>query len=278
MMETVNSFFSKWMQRIKALGQMKIPTHASSASFFIALSVFPLLVLFLGLLRYTGISVDALTDAIKGLVPEALMPYAKKLILSTYRNSSGAIVSISAVTALWSAGLGMHGLLSGLNAVYEIRESRGYFYTRLLSMVYTFLFLLVLLLTLVLHVFGGSLFRVLENSSNPLLMFLAEVVDLRFFLLLFLQTSVFTALFMALPNQESHIFDALPGALLSSIGWLVFTNIYSWYVENFPMYANIYGSVYAVALSLLWLYICICIVFYGGLLNRWIIKSREDKR
>ena len=264
---------SKLLHRVT---ELKIPVYAANACFFIVLAVFPTLVLLLGLLRYTGLSVDTLTDALQGVLPEALLPYAKRLILSTYRNSSGAVVSISAITALWSAGLGMHGLLTGLNTVYEIRENRGYIYTRLLSMLYTFLFLLVLLLTLVLHVFGASIFDFLEDSSNPVLMFLAEVVDFRFFLLLFLQTLVFCLLFMALPNQKSSLLEALPGALLGSIGWLVFSDMFSWYVEYFPLYANIYGSVYAVALSMLWLYFCICIVFYGGLLNHWLLQYKKQ--
>ena len=52
------------------------------------------------------------------------------------------------------------------------------------------------------------------------------------------------------------------------IGWQVFTNLYSIYAQKVTTYATIYGSVYAVALSMLWLYCCISIVFYGGILNR----------
>ena len=66
-----------------------------------------------------------------------------------------------------------------------------------------------------------------------------------------------------------------PGALLASLGWLVFSNLYSIYVRNFSGYANIYGSVYAVALSMLWLYFCVMILLYGGLLNRVLAERRE---
>ena len=94
------------------------------------------------------------------------------------------------------------------------------------------------------------------------------VVDFRFALLLVLQTGFFTAMFMALPSVRNGFWESLPGALLASVGWLVFSRLYSIYVAHFAHLSNIYGSVYAVALSMLWLYCCISIVFYGGALNR----------
>ena len=142
-------------------------------------------------------------------------------------------------------------------------------------MVYTFLFLLVLLLTLVLHVFGTTILELLAAANNPLLRFLNEVIDFRFFLLLFLQTALFTAMFMVLPNQRNRFGDSLPGALLASVGWLVFSHLFSIYVEHFSSYANLYGSVYAIALSMLWLYCCISIVFYGGALNFFLTQQES---
>jgi len=261
----------------RAVAEMRIPVYASHAGFFIVLSLFPSLVLLMSLVRYTGIGVENLTRMLAGIIPEALMPAAERLIVSTYRSTTGTVVSVSAVTALWSASRGIHGLLTGLNAIYGVTESRGYFHTRAVSMLYTFLFLLVLLLTLVLHVFGTALLRLLPMTESPLLRFLTEVVDLRFFVLLGMQTVLFTAVFVVLPNRRNKLMDSLPGALLASLGWLVFTNLYSVYVEYFSRYSNIYGSVYAVALSMLWLYCCISIVFYGGVLNRLLMGKEKDR-
>lgn len=254
--------------------KLNIPVYASHASFFIALAVFPLLVLLMSLLRYMGLGVETLTEMLDGVLPAALMPAATKLIVNTYKSTTGTVVSISALTALWSASRGIHGLMNGLNSVYGVAEDRGYVYTRLVSVVYMVLFLGVLLLTLVLHVFGTTLLQWLPLIDSPLITFLEGVVDLRFFLLLGVQTVFFTAIFMALPNKRNKLWDSLPGALLTSSGWLIFSDIYSVYVENFAGLSNIYGSVYAVALSLLWLYFCITIVFYGGALNHWLMHHK----
>jgi len=273
----MNTPKSKILERITSLitylSQQKIGIHAAGAGYFIVLSVFPLLVLLLALLRYTGLQVDTLTDLISAYLPDALIPSAKRLILSTYRNTSGAVVSLSAITGLWSASRGIYGLLTGLNAIYGVSESRGYLYTRSISVLYTFLFLLMLLATLVLNVFGATLLQAIHFDNLTLLQFLWELVDWRFLLMLLLQTCLFSAMFMALPNRHNTFRSSLPGALLASVGWLVFSDLYSIYVENFSGYANIYGSVYAVALSMLWLYFCISIVFYGGALNHYLAKQ-----
>lgn len=254
------------------LSEQQVPLYAANASFFLILSVFPVLVILLALMRYTGMQVESFTDLVAEVVPGALMPMVNRLVLSAYVNASGTVLSISAVAALWSASRGMYSFVTGLNAIYEVKENRGYIRTRLLSMGYTFAFLIVLLLTLVLHVFGGDLLKLLEGLPIPA--FLLNLLDLRVFVLLFLQTALFCAMFVVLPNERNRPGESLPGALLASIGWQVFTNVYSTYAQKFSAYESIYGSVYVVALGMLWLYFCICIVFYGGVLNKTLQKTK----
>lgn len=256
---------------IRYIQTLRIPVYAAYAGYFIMLSAFPSLILLLSLLRYAGLEVEVLTGALRGVVPEALYAAAKRLIVLAYQGTNGGVVSFSAITALWSASRGIYGLLTGLNTIYGVREDRGYVYTRGISILYTFLFLLVLLATVILHVFGGELLMLL-----PVMDVLNGFFDLRFFLLLFLQTAVFTAVFMVLPNRRNRFMDSVPGALLASCGWQVFSQLYSIYVAHFSVYSNIYGSVYGVALSMLWLYCCISIVFYGGALNMYLMKNKKD--
>lgn len=265
----------KTVHLFRTITGLRIPFYAANAGYFIVLSMFPALVLLLGLLRYTGLQVESLVEVVSSIIPDALRSMAENLVTSTYENASGAMVGLSAVTALWSASRGIYGLLTGLNAIYGVSENRGYFYTRFLSMAYTFAFLLVLLLTLVLHVFGNTLLALLKQSSGGFVAFLVEAIDLRFFLLLAVQSLIFTLMFMVLPNRHNQFWESLPGGVFASLGWLVFSDLYSIYVEHFAGLRNIYGSVYAVALSMLWLYCCLSIVFYGGALNHYLRKRRN---
>ena len=262
--------FAKIRDFLDYIGQLNISVYASHASFFITLAVFPMLLLLVSLLRYTGISVDSLTETLEGVFPAALIPFVKKQILNAYQNSSGTLLSLSALMALWSSGRGIYGLLNGLNSVYGVQENRGWLYTRVVSTGYTIAFLLVLLLTLVLHVFGNSLMRFVPDRWA----FWVNRLNQRFFLLVIIQTAVFTLMYMALPNKHNKLTDSCPGAVFASVGWLVLSGLYSKYVENFSEYSNIYGSIYGLALSMLWLYCCVCILLYGGAINAYL--TRDD--
>lgn len=252
------------------LSGQHISVNAASASFFIALAIFPTLVLLLGLVRYTGYSVESLTELLEGVVPAALKPTIEELIFSTYRNTTGTLLSISALTALWSAGRGVYGLLGGMNAVYGVQESRRWVVIRAVSTLYTFVFLLVLLLTLVLYVLGKGVTQWLNGLHVPVLGFFIWLFRQRFVLMSLVLTLAFTAMYMFLPNKKNRFKESLPGAVFSAVGWQLVSTLFSVYVVNFDSYANLYGSVYALVLGLLWLYLCVCILFYGAALNRWL--------
>ncbi len=259
---------------VRWAARFRVGLYAAHACYFIVLSLFPSLILILGLLRNAGLEVQSLLSVLEGFVPEVLFPAVQKTVRGAYQNTTGTVLSISALGALWSASRGIYGLVIGLNAIYGVKESRGYFYTRAVSAGYMFAFLALLLLTLLLNVFGTAILQAFPMDT-PFFQFLDDVIGLRFLLLLLLQTGLFTAMYMALPNESVRFTDALPGAVLAAFGWLVFSKLYSFYVEHFSGYAGIYDSVYSVVISMLWLYFCISIVFYGGVLNHFIKKEKK---
>jgi membrane protein len=128
------------------------------------------------------------------------------------------------------------------------------------------------LLTLVLYLSGTTLLDYLWMTTHPALMVLLRLVDLRAVLLLVMQTILFTCCYAFLPAGRNTLRQSFPGAVFTALGWMIFSKLFSVYVEHFRGYSSIYGSVYAVALSMLWLYFCLSILFYGGALNRLLME------
>ena len=269
-METIRLLIRKGKAIAAFLRPMHIPLHSAYTCFFLILSLFPGLLLLLGVLRYTPLGVDALMDLLSGWVPSHLLPTVTALTQSSYRHSSGLVVSVSVVAALFSASRGMFGVRNGLNAVYAQQKSRGYWLKRGISVAYTAAFLLLLSLTLALHILGTALLDFLMMTTDPLVMILTQMVNLRFILLLVLLSALFTAMYALLPAKRNRLRHSVPGAAAAAAGWLIFSHLFSIYVEYFTVYSNIYGSIYALALGMLWLYFCISIFFYGGALNYWL--------
>lgn len=268
-MEKENNRMNTLLLAIERIGSMQIGVYAANACYFLVLSVFPILLIVLGLVAYLPYSARDLLDLLESFVPSALMGAAETLIVSIYYNSSGALLSVSAVTALWSASRGIFGLLTGLNHIYGVREDRGYLYTRFISVAYTFVFLVMILLSLVLQVFGPTILDQFVWMEHPMIHWLIEMFDdyWQYLWVLAIQIMVFTLIYMVLPNRRNHFWDSLPGAVVAAVGWQGFTFVFSFYVER-AGYHNIYGSVYTVATAMLWLYFCISILLFGGGLNR----------
>ena len=258
------------------LRPMHIPLHSAYACFFLILSLFPGLLLLLGILRYTTIGINDLMALLSGWLPGSLMPTIQALTEASYHHSSGMVISISVIAALYSASRGMFGILGGLHAIYAPGKEKGYWLRKAISIAYTAVFLLLLMATLALHIFGNAILDYLWMTTDPTLMTLLSIVDFRSLLLLVLLSSLFAAMYALLPGKHSRLRSSLPGAAAAAVGWLVFSRLFSVYVDYFTMYTNIYGSIYALALGMLWLYFCICIFFYGGALNRWLQKCREQ--
>ena len=243
---------------------MQIPVYAGNASFFLLLSLFPILSLLLSLLPYTPLTVQTLLIFCEELVPVWMQAPLAYLIRTIYASSSAAIVSLSAGLTLWSASKGMLSLLYGLNAVAEVRETRSYVRRRLLCMLYTVGMLLALLLTLGLYAGGQALLAALiERGFSPARALEPVLRHLHLYSLVLL----FSAVFLALPNRRQRFFRVLPGAAAAAGAWVIFSEGYSFYVNHIAKASALYGSLSVLLLMLLWLYACISILFYGALFN-----------
>ena len=275
-MHLFHKILGKGRQILDFVRPMNIPLHSAYTCFFLVLSLFPGLLLLLGTLRYTSLEVSDLMDLVEGFLPQSLLPTVRALITASYRHSSKTVVTISVLGTLYSASRGMFGIRNGLDAIYTPGKRHSYLRRRGISVLYNISFILVLLLTLVLYLAGTALLDYLWMTTDPAIMVLLQLVDLRALLLLIMQAIVFTLMYALLPGQRNRLRSSFPGALFAAQGWMVFSQLFSTYVENFGQYANIYGSVYALALGMLWLYFCISIFFYGAALNRYLTERRND--
>lgn len=253
---------------------MQIPLHSAYTCFFLILSLFPGLLLLLGLLRYTDLGPRELVGILEAVIPESLLPTAQALIENSYAHSSGTVVTVSVLGTLYSASRGMFGILGGLNAIAPPPQKLSYLGLRGISILYNISFLLALLGFLVAYLGGLALLDFLWMTTNPWVMVLLNRVDFGAILLLMLQTGLFAAMYALLPGRRSSLRRSLPGAAMASVLWLVFSWLFSLYMEHFATYTNIYGSIYALALGMLWLYFCISIFFYGAAWNQY--RNRKD--
>ena len=234
----------------------------------------PTLSLLLAALQYTVFRPEDLLALLSRIMPDEVLPLFSDFLQKAYQKSGAAIISLSALTAAWSASRGIYGISKGLSAVLDVPETRSYLRLRLLCLFYMLLFVLGLVLTLLFHVFGQRLLALLTRKGLPLagmLSFLLEHLQLYSFLLL---TALFSLLYLALPDRRQRLGAVLPGALAAAGAWLLFSALFSVYVNHFAKGLALYGSLTTMVLTMLWVYACVSIVFYGAFLNRLLLRLR----
>ena len=275
-MKDKKGIFRLGVMAAERVGTMQIPLYAANACYFLVLSVFPLLMILLALVPYLPYSARDLLELLEQVVPEALMGMVELLIVNIYYNSSGTMLGISAVVTMWSASRGIFGILTGLNHIYGVKEDRGYVMTRLISFGYTFVLILLLVLTLVMQVFGPMITGWFAWLETPVLDLIDRIVDLRAVWMTVIQILLFCGIYMIMPNRRNGFRESIPGAVVAAVGWQGFSLAFSFYVEYISNKATIYGSVYTAALAMLWLYCCMYILLFGGgvnrLLQQWLKK------
>ena len=255
----------------------RVGIYTAQASFFIILSIFPFLLLFLNIIGMTNISSDSIIQMLNIYAPETVKPLLIQIIKELYTHVSGTIISITAIMAIWSASKGVLSLMFGLYEISKIHLNRNYFVSRFISMLYTILFVIAIIITMVLLVFGNSIFKFLI-SFLPFLKEISVFTLILRYLVSFLILSIFFSIIYKIANFKlSTVRKTIPGAMFSSLGWLVFSYVFSIYIDNFSNMSYMYGSLTAVIIMMLWIYFCIYIFFIGAEINKKLYPETEAK-
>lgn len=257
-----------------------VGVYAAQASFFIIISAVPFIMLLLSLLKqFLSIDMLVLENTILVTVPTSMQETFLRIAGELFdKSSSASVISITAVTTLWLSSRGVMALYQGLNTVYHA-NIRNYFYCRFMSLIYTFIFLIVILFVVLAYVFGGVLQELLIKYAPPIGEIVSAILKARGFILFITLTMFFSLLYRFLPQKKPHLkfIKQLPGALGAAAGWIIFTFIYSVYIENFSNYSYVYGSLTAVVFLMLWLYFCMNIFMFGAQLNK-MLESHYFKK
>ncbi|MBO5870759.1 MAG: YihY/virulence factor BrkB family protein [Clostridia bacterium] len=245
----------------------RIGAYSAQTAFFMFLSLIPLIMLILSLIYRIGSPVESITNVANEYTPEAISTFIDIYIDEIVDNGKLSMTIVSAVILLWSASRGIFAIIGGLNSVYEIKENRNYFVIRFLAIFYTIAFIVMLIGALLLMVFGDSLNDLLYSLFPNLKGLVYIVSSLRFIIGFIILILFFSIMYKTLPNGKMKFIDQIPGAVVTSAGWVSFSILFSFFVNNFSNYANVYGSLSAIIVLMLWLYICMYIMFIGAEIN-----------
>ena len=252
-----------------------ISAVSSQVAYFLFLSIFPLLMFVLSLIQYTPLTKSEVLLKMQPFFPDAVNNIIFSVVNDISAGKSNLVLSVTLIATLWSMSKGTMALIRGINVAHGIDEKRNFFHTRLIATLYTLAFVFILIFSLTIIVFGNKLLSLLAVKFNLSESVIVTVSSLRFVFTTLALLCFFTLIYKFLPSAKYNIKQVLPGALFSSVAWMVTSFVFSIYVDSASNFSYMYGSLAGIVITLLWLYLLANIVMIGAEINAILMPKAK---
>ena len=244
-----------------------IPALSAQLTFYLLFSLFPFLLFLLNILSFTTVSIYEYTQNISGFLPDEVSLFFHGLVSEMLGSKSAALLSVSALVTIWSASRGVHAISICLNKACDAKENRSFLKLSAITMFFTVCLAVMVMAMLLLLIFGQVIGESLFDLLHVAQVFSRLWEVLRYIVPIGMMFLVFSLLYKYIPNCRLTFKESLPGALFSTFGWVLTSLVFSIYINQFSGFSKIYGSIGAVIILQIWLYISSVILLLGGEVN-----------
>lgn len=263
------------------IGNDNVFNGAAALGFYLTLAIFPAIILLMAIIPYLPIArVDqAIMDLLGQALPTEAYGMVEGVVTEVTSDRRGGLLSFGLLGTVWAASTGMYAIMQQLNITYNVKEGRSFIRARAIALVLSVLFGVLVLGAFSLIVFGGVMQDWLGNRfgfSDALLTFF---VVFRWIVIVLALLLGFAIIYRYAPNVEQKFSFVTPGSFLGAAMLIVTSLGFAIYTSNFGDYAATYGSIGAMIILMLWLYIAGLVILLGSEINVLLEHySSEGKR
>ena len=250
----------------------KVGKNAAALAYYLLFALFPLLIFLSNVIGLLNLNVAAITLSLQRFLPNDIIGLIESYLEYVSHTSSRTLMWFALVFSVWFPLRAVNGLMEDVRLAYHLgRPEKPVFYA-FRQLIYTVVFLLVIGLTLVLSTLGKQVI-IYASSFLPkdvlhLSGFLLEIWQyIRFIPIGLLMFAALGTLYAAALDKRQPLKTIRPGIVTALIFWMLVSIGFSFYVENFANYSIIYGTLGAVVVLLMWLYITAVFFIMGAELN-----------
>jgi membrane protein len=267
---------------VKRLGaelvDSRLENGAAALAFYSILAIFPAAIFGLSLLPY--LPIPNLQQAIFDLLGELMPREAAELFQGTVQRIISerhtGLLSFGLLFAIWSATSGVLAVMEQLDVVHRVKRRRGVLRARGLAFVLLFPLSTLIVVTFGLVIFGGALQSWLIDrvfGSSPIL--LACFVCFRWLVITFALLAATASMYRIGPTQSSPFRLFSPGTIFATLGVLLACAGFRFYVGQFGSYDAVYGSLGAVIVLLVWLFVSGWVFLVGAEIDHFLSERPE---
>jgi len=257
-----------------------IVTRSNSIAFNFFLSLFPLIIFLFTLLPlfpYTADYVAVLKESTEGFFPKQAHEYLFTVIDGVASIKRKGLLSVGFIFAVIFSSSGMVTLMYGFHKSYDkVFKKRSYLKNRMVAIFLTALVAGLFIVSLFLIIFGTP---ILELVMNKLDMKHYSALIINFLSWLFVVLIIYlgiTLIYRYGPAMKRRIAWINTGAILATMLSIMSSLAFSFFINSFGRYNEIYGSIGALLVLLLWIQINVFIVLVGFEFNASIAVNKAD--
>ena len=273
MFKLINTIKSTWFFRfirnfIKRLKKDNISATSAQLSYYLILSVFPFIIFLLNVLSYTPFGQQEVLSHILLNLPKDTVAVIEPIIMGVINTSSTTLLSLSLLFSLWLGSNGVKNVIAAMDSAFDTNEKRNRLLMRFLSLIFTIILALIIVLTLMTQVFGSQILTLVRQNIGDYewITFVYNLVQ--WLLPLVVMVLTFSVLYKFGPSfvkQPKPLFrHAFIGGIVAMIGWGLVSNVFKLYVDNFGNFSLVYGSLTGVIALLIWLYLTSMMIMLGA--------------
>jgi membrane protein len=260
------------------LGDDELSTRSAALSYYFIMALFPM---FLFLVSLVGVFASPTSDlrasilsGLGRLAPGSASGLVQSVVTETSKSSSGIKIGLGLLGALWAASAGMGAVVVSLNVVHKVTETRPWWKQKMTVVGLTLALAGLIIMALVLVLYGGKIGQLLATTVG-LGHYFKVAWDIFQWPLSFVAMFLsFSLVYYFAPNLHTQWRWVTPGAALGVVLWLVASLGFRVYLHFFNSYSATYGSLGAVIILLLWLYLTGLAILIGAELN-WVIEEAD---
>ena len=261
------------------MGRRRITTFSAACAYYLFVSLVPMIMLLVSLLRYTPLTEAVVLQAVSDYVPDQLYTILETIVNSIYRGG-GAALTVSIVLTIWSASKSMKALMRGMDSVYDAERQEDFFVFSFRACCYMVVFIVLLLISLLVMVYGGEILQLLYNilpHGGAVDWLFGLTRYLRYIVVIALLALVFSFTYWRMPARSLPYRAQWTGAAFCAVSWSVFSFIFSAYVSVSNQFGA-YGVIGTVMVAMIWVYYCFYFLLLGGYINHFIAQKKREGR
>ena len=242
-----------------------ITAYAAQISFYLLLSLFPLLILLATALTQTDwINMEQLLQMLRSsnLFPDMALSVVEDTF-SELQLPTGSL-SFYIIVVIWSASRGIRAVMNGIHMPFRTREAHGIILRFFLSVFYTICFVIMMVLFAILVVFGDGLFTWLSSVFRISFLVSGLVRLIRYLIPLGFMLILYTLLYKFIPARRLRIRDVLPGSVSAASSSFLISHLFSLYTSSFGNYSALYGSIAGIIVICTWMFLFSLMLVIGA--------------